>query len=82
MISDNQLRLEPNSPPSNLPITRQEVGALLSLKTNKKYQAIKTDVEMMCEFVLDPNKCIGNVMELLHMSKVLFYSDREYLSVM
>ena len=82
MISDNQLRLEPTSPPSSLPHIKQELGALLSLKTNKKYQPIKTDVEMMCEFVVDPNKCIGNVLELIHMARALFYSDKEFLSVM
>ena len=82
VISENQLRLEPSSPPSTFPNIKQEVGALLALKSNKRYQPIKADVEMMCEFVTDPKKCIGNVLELVQMSKVLFYSDKEYLSVM
>lgn len=82
VVSENQLRLEPTSPPSAFPSIKQEVGALLSLKTNKKYQTIKADVEMMCEYVVDPNKCIGNVLELIHMAKALFYSDKEFLSVM
>ena len=81
-MSENQLRLEPTSPPSAFPSTKQEVAALLALKTNKKYNPIKADVEMMCEIVTDPNKCIGNVLELIQMSKAVFYSDKEYLSVM
>ena len=82
MVSENQLRLKPTSPPSSFPTVKQEVSALLSLKTNKKYQSIKADVEMMCEYVVDPNKCIGNVLELIHMAKALFYSDKEFLSEM
>ena len=81
-MSENQLRLEPTSPSSAFPNTKQEIAALIALKTNKKYQAIKADVEMMCEFVTNPNKCIGNVLELLQMSKAVFYSDKEYLTMM
>ncbi|XP_053378040.1 ectopic P granules protein 5 homolog isoform X2 [Mercenaria mercenaria] len=81
VVSDDKLRLLPTDPTSTLSTAKQDIGYLLSIKTNKKYQPIKTEVDMACDFVTNQSKCLRDVLDLLKLLKGRFYADKEYLSV-
>lgn len=81
IISDTRLRLSPNDPASTLSTVKQDLGQLLSLRSNKKYQPIKSEIEMICEYVTDQSKCLRDVLELMKLLKINLYHDQEYLSV-
>ena len=81
ILSDNSLRLQQQDPPSPHPHARQDTASLLATKTNKKYQPIRDLVEKSCDFVTNQSKCLIDVFVLLKLLKDMFYSDKEYLSV-
>jgi hypothetical protein len=81
IVSENKLRLLPTDSASALPTAKQDMTYLLSIKTNKKYQPIKMEVDMICDFVNNLTKCLRDVLDLLKLLKGRFYADKEYLSV-
>lgn len=81
ILSDTKLRLSPSDPASVMAAAKQDLANLLSLKTNKKYQPIKMEIEMTCDFVTDQSKCFGDVIALLKLLKGRLYQDKEFLSV-
>ncbi|WAR26073.1 EPG5-like protein [Mya arenaria] len=81
ILGDNTLRLSSQDPVSNLSAAKQDTASLLSIKSNKKYQQIREQVERSCDFVTDQSKCLRDALGLLCMLKGMFYAEKDYLSV-
>ncbi|XP_052280497.1 ectopic P granules protein 5 homolog [Dreissena polymorpha] len=81
IAGDSSLRLKPADPASSVPAVKLDVNNLLSIKTNKKYQPIRTQVDRVCEYVNDQSKCLRDAIGLLAMLKELFYADKHFLSL-
>ena len=81
VLSDTNLRLSPTDPASSLPAAKQDLATLLALKTNKKYQPIRAEVELTCDVVTDQSKCLRDIMVLLGSLRERFYPEVEFLSV-
>ncbi|KAL4226903.1 Ectopic P granules protein 5 [Mactra antiquata] len=82
VVDENKFRLSNTDPVSTTSSAKQDSSHLLALKSNKKYQPIKTDVELICDFVTDQSKCLKDVFDLFKLLIGRFYSDMEYLNVL
>ncbi|KAL3851886.1 hypothetical protein ACJMK2_015583, partial [Sinanodonta woodiana] len=61
--------------------SKAPVQALLSLRGNRKYQTLKGEVELACNFVLDQNYTLRDVLILLQELTKRLYYDVAFLSV-
>lgn len=62
--------------------TKQEVGALLSMKSNKLYQSYKNEIELLCDVVQNENYGLRQTLNLIHQISEMFYKEKEYLSIL
>ncbi|XP_061187011.1 ectopic P granules protein 5 homolog [Saccostrea echinata] len=81
VYDEMRLRLQAGQSLANNGATKQEVGALLSMKTNKAYQSYKNEIEILCDLVQNENYGLRQTLNLIHQLSQMFYREKEYLSV-
>ena len=81
ILGDFKLRLLRDDPASSLATAKQDSQNLMSLRTNKKYQLIRLEVDQVCDFVTDHSKCLRDANKLLSLLKTTFYPSVAYLNI-
>lgn len=82
VYDEMRLRLQPGQSLASNGATKQEVGALLSMKSNKLYQAYKNEIELLCDVVQNENYGLRQTLNLIHQISEMFYKEKEYLSIL
>ena len=82
VYDEMRLRLQPGQALASNGATKQEVGALLSMKSNKLYQSYKNEIEMLCDMVQNESYGLRQTLNLIQQISEMFYREKEYLSVL
>lgn len=82
VYDEMRLRLQPGQSLASNGATKQEVGALLSMKSNKLYQSYKNEIELLCDVVQNENYGLRQTLNLIHQISEMFYKEKEYLSIL
>lgn len=82
VYDEMRIRLQPGQSFASNGATKQEVGALLSMKSNKAYQSYRSEIEILCDLVQNENYGLRQTLSLIHQLSQMFYREKEFLSVL
>ncbi|XP_055999889.1 ectopic P granules protein 5 homolog isoform X2 [Ostrea edulis] len=82
VYDEMRIRLQPGQSLASNGATKQEVGALLSMKSNKAYQSYRSEIEILCDLVQNENYGLRQTLSLIHQLSQMFYREKEFLSVL